>query len=197
MEVLKEKGIDHLEVFKRVQERVYRASSGQQRPYFEDGVIGPCYLNPGAASAVPAASPAASAEPEVAFWSSITSSSDPRDFEAYLARYPEGTFAPLARNRLEALRSNALAATGPALPAWAEQVSRGARGAVLRIEGRSAQSARSAVAFVIDKDGWALTTDRAVEGLSDPAPAPRATGRELPVRGPEALTASARQACHQ
>jgi hypothetical protein len=37
---------------------------------------------------------------ELAFWDSIKASDDPKDFEAYLERYPDGVFAGLARNRL-------------------------------------------------------------------------------------------------
>jgi len=39
------------------------------------------------------------------FWNTIQNSSDPNDFLAYLARYPEGAFAPLARNRLTVLNA--------------------------------------------------------------------------------------------
>lgn len=36
---------------------------------------------------------------ELAFWDSIKNSSDPQDFKAYLDKFPEGTFADLARRR--------------------------------------------------------------------------------------------------
>ena len=53
--------------------------------------------------------PAAAASPqqETVFWQSIADSSDPADFEAYLQLFANGTFAPLARNRLAALRGPA------------------------------------------------------------------------------------------
>jgi len=41
---------------------------------------------------------------ELAFWESIKESEKTSDFEAYLQRYPEGTFAVLARSRLADLR---------------------------------------------------------------------------------------------
>ena len=41
---------------------------------------------------------------ELAFWESIKESEKASDFEAYLQRYPEGTFAVLARSRLADLR---------------------------------------------------------------------------------------------
>src|SRR5690606_4673290 len=40
---------------------------------------------------------------EQLFWQSIQNSTDPNDFRAYLESYPGGAFAPLARNRLNAL----------------------------------------------------------------------------------------------
>ena len=42
---------------------------------------------------------------ETAFWEAIHDSDDPADFRAYLVWRPNGTYAPLARNRLEALLS--------------------------------------------------------------------------------------------
>ena len=58
-----------------------------------------------AAPAVAAAQqqPAASAELEGLFWQSIVNSTDPADFEAYLAQFPNGVFRALAQNRLSAL----------------------------------------------------------------------------------------------
>lgn len=37
---------------------------------------------------------------ELALWRSVEASGQPEDYEAYLQRYPEGLFAPIARNRL-------------------------------------------------------------------------------------------------
>jgi serine/threonine-protein kinase len=41
---------------------------------------------------------------EIEYWRSIEASKDPADFQAYLARYPNGNFADLAKNRLAKLR---------------------------------------------------------------------------------------------
>jgi class 3 adenylate cyclase len=81
-----------------------------------------CYrmcLDPVADDGGPAAEPAGEAEPEIAtadagkdaaeaerqielaFWSSAEESGKPEDLRAYLERYPDGAFAPLARTRLE------------------------------------------------------------------------------------------------
>lgn len=47
--------------------------------------------------------PVSSNMPEVVFWKSIENSDDRSDFEAYLANFPNGIFADLARNRLARL----------------------------------------------------------------------------------------------
>jgi hypothetical protein len=49
---------------------------------------------------------------ELAFWTSIESSADPADFDAYLQQWPNGTFAALARNRLNRLSSTGAGQTG-------------------------------------------------------------------------------------
>lgn len=42
---------------------------------------------------------------EIVFWQSIENSTNPDDFRAYLSRYPDGSFASLARNRIAALQA--------------------------------------------------------------------------------------------
>jgi adenylate cyclase len=41
---------------------------------------------------------------ELTFWESVRDSDNPEMYEAYLERYPEGAFVPLAKVRLEELR---------------------------------------------------------------------------------------------
>ncbi len=53
----------------------------------------------------PTAAPPASAELEGLFWQSIMNSTNPAEFEAYLAQFPNGVFRALAQARLAALRS--------------------------------------------------------------------------------------------
>ena len=57
------------------------------------------------ASASAPAPPAATAEQENLFWQSIANSTNPAEYEAYLAQFPNGVFSALARVRLAALRS--------------------------------------------------------------------------------------------
>ncbi len=53
--------------------------------------------------AAPAPAPRPQPDQEVVFWESVRNSTNRAELEAYLAKYPEGAFAPLARARIEAL----------------------------------------------------------------------------------------------
>ena len=53
---------------------------------------------------------------ELTFWQSVTGSEDSASYEAYLARYPDGTFSGLARARIAALQ-RAMAVQPAAAPA--------------------------------------------------------------------------------
>jgi phosphate transport system substrate-binding protein len=52
---------------------------------------------------IEAESPPSQRSAEIEFWDSIKDSRSTSDFEAYLEKFPDGTFAPLARTRLAAL----------------------------------------------------------------------------------------------
>jgi hypothetical protein len=56
---------------------------------------------------------------EMVFWESVRGSTDPGDFRAYLEQYPNGKFAPLARNRLAALTPRPPVGAPAAAPAQA------------------------------------------------------------------------------
>lgn len=81
-------------------------ASEQQKPFAtiegyraDDLVIalaGPNTGNAISASTAPTADPAAL---EMSFWESIKNSTEPADFQAYLDRFPNGTFSELARRR--------------------------------------------------------------------------------------------------
>jgi hypothetical protein len=54
---------------------------------------------------------------ELKFWESIEKSNDPKDFEAYIRKYPNGHFADLANNRIKSLgSSNGASAPANATP---------------------------------------------------------------------------------
>jgi len=62
---------------------------------------------------VPVASTLDPAAIELELWTSIKSSTDPDDFRAYLEKYPNGTFAGVARNRIRQLEAAAKPAPSP------------------------------------------------------------------------------------
>jgi|GEM_PF-2023187 len=102
-------------MFRRVRESVVDSTDGVQVPWVEESIIGEFYFNPGeggpVAQTIAPPDGARTPSAEVVFWESVRDSGDPADFEAYLGRYPDGTFAALARNRLDELH-----APGPASP---------------------------------------------------------------------------------
>lgn len=53
---------------------------------------------------------------DLAFWDSVKASANPADFQAYLQKFPDGTFVSLARTRLSALGEAAPARPTPAPP---------------------------------------------------------------------------------
>jgi hypothetical protein len=83
-------------------------ASEQQKPFATiDGyradelVIAVAGPNAGNAGNNPAITPAIdSAALEMSFWESIKNSTDPADFQSYLEKFPNGTFAPLAKKRV-------------------------------------------------------------------------------------------------
>ena len=115
-------------LFRRVREGVLTATSGRQRPHEYQSLLREHYLSggggggpaavvaggpTGSSGAAAAAGPAAAGssavltQQETVFWQSIVNSTSQADFEAYLARWPAGVYAPLARTRLVALRGAA------------------------------------------------------------------------------------------
>jgi adenylate cyclase len=50
---------------------------------------------------------------EIEFWDSIKNSVSASEYEAYLEQYPEGSFAALARVRLEAISKDAVGMRDP------------------------------------------------------------------------------------
>ena len=126
VEALEEPGLTASALFMRVRQEVVSASNEEQWPAVYNDLLSD-FVFRGAASAGVAPStggspPVASdgvlspvrAQQETVFWQSIQDSADAPDFEAYLELFPTGTFAPLARNRLAALRAPAAPRPGPA-----------------------------------------------------------------------------------
>ena len=90
-------GLEIQFLFRKVRDSVLAATGNQQEPYVYGSLGGePYYLSP--TDRVPVANQ--SAEIELAFWRSLEQSRDPDEYREYLRRFPDGTFALLARNRL-------------------------------------------------------------------------------------------------
>ncbi|MCK6450019.1 MAG: caspase family protein [Alphaproteobacteria bacterium] len=105
-------GLKAEEVFKRVRIEVSEATGNLQVPWESSSLTGDFVFNLAAAPTGTVAAPAA-VDREVVFWQSIQASRRAGDFEAYLQRYPQGEFAPLARSRLAELQA---AGATPSLP---------------------------------------------------------------------------------
>jgi uncharacterized caspase-like protein len=123
-------GIEVRQMLSRVRATVIASTDGQQLPLDTSALVEDFYFVPPEAAPAPeapvVAAPAAATgqDTEHLFWSSIQASSDPNDFRAYLERYPDGAFAPLARNRLNTLsreESDVAALTPPQQPVPAPQ----------------------------------------------------------------------------
>jgi len=93
-------------LFKRVREGVERETLSRQTPWDSSSLKGDFVFNSSnrtAAAAPGGPSPDMQLQIEREFWVSARDSSRIEDVEAYLAKYPNGQFATLARNRLDAL----------------------------------------------------------------------------------------------
>ncbi|MES1152085.1 MAG: caspase family protein [Dongia sp.] len=113
-------GLDINDVFREVRAGVMDATHGKQVPWDSSSLTAPYYF----VASVPPASPtpvftAAAVDPkaiELTFWEAIKDSRSVDDFQAYLAKYPEGDFAGLAKIRIKQFGAQAAA------PAAAPQV---------------------------------------------------------------------------
>jgi uncharacterized caspase-like protein len=96
-------GIAIEEAFRNVRVKVMATTEKQQVPWDSSSLTGAFYFNEGQATAVaaaPAAKPAANAAKEQAYWNGIQDSKDAADFQAYLAKYPDGLYADVAHDRI-------------------------------------------------------------------------------------------------
>lgn len=128
LRTIRQPGLPVREVVSRVRNEVAEAArrvGHEQIPAIYDEAVGDFVFTPAAVVATapvapppPAAPPVASlTDREALFWQSIMASREAGDFEAYLRIFPDGVFAPLARNRIAMLRPAPPAAPPPAAPA--------------------------------------------------------------------------------
>ncbi len=99
---LEKPGLEIRLMLGRVREQVVEETQGGQVPWVEEAVLGEFYFSE--RPDIQKAAIDAADGYDLAFWRSISRSSDVRDFEAYLTKFPDGAFALLADNRLKALK---------------------------------------------------------------------------------------------
>jgi PQQ-dependent catabolism-associated CXXCW motif protein len=107
LESLKRSDTDIDKVFRRVTAEVSRATSGKQVPWVSSSLTGDfSFRVERAERAVAAAPPAPAVDPAAhdrVFWDQVKDSKNPDELNAYLEKYPDGLFAPLAKARVKAL----------------------------------------------------------------------------------------------
>jgi uncharacterized caspase-like protein len=111
-------------MMRRVTKDVFESTGERQRPWTNASLTGELYLKGGETAGVPPApAPTATApsgfddrQIELAMWQAAEKSGQSADYEEYLKRYPNGQFAGLARNRLEALKKGGSVNTAAADP---------------------------------------------------------------------------------
>jgi uncharacterized caspase-like protein len=121
---LKTPGISIEEAHRNVRATVLAKSGNTQTPWDSSSLTGPVVLAAKAEAPAPqpVAQPApqpqvqqqASVDKEALFWDSIKDSKDPAEYEAYLKKYPDGTFADLAKAKITNLQAAPVPATAPA-----------------------------------------------------------------------------------
>jgi curli biogenesis system outer membrane secretion channel CsgG len=101
--VMREPGITARNLFQRTRERVYTATGGGQLPAIYDGLVGDVALSLEQSTAVAGgAEVGVRISDELLLWRAIEGSIQARDYDVYLAKYPNGIFAELARSRASA-----------------------------------------------------------------------------------------------
>jgi len=107
--------------FKQVRARVMGETGGKQVPWESSSLVDDFFFKaPGAGDVRVAAKDDSDAE--LLFWRSIMDSDQPALFREYLAKYPDGQFASVARFKAESLSAPAFPATvaemGPSQEGW-------------------------------------------------------------------------------
>jgi hypothetical protein len=114
LKTIEQPGLPISDIMISVRQDVLRETGNRQVPWDHSSLTGQFYFVPPAPPAALAAL-AAVVTPDVkppnfelAFWDSIKNEKNPRLFEAYLNRYPDGAFAEIARINLEGTKTEAL-----------------------------------------------------------------------------------------
>ena len=163
----------------RVRGDVFRSTGERQRPWTNTSLTGEFYLakapEPVEIAALPNAEAAAPTfderQIELALWNAVADSGRAEDYQAYLAQYPEGVFAAVARNRIASLTAAEEPAGTPATPAQESASEASGDGRALKINPDD-------VASVPDDPAPAQPPLPPIKAATpaEPAPAPAQTG---------------------
>ena len=107
---MKVQNVDVTKMLQNVRADVLEKSGNKQVPFDESSLVGDFYFagrtETPANDTISRPKPVSTGgiEGERAFWNSIKDSEDSADFQSYLDAYPQGVFAPVAKNSLRKLR---------------------------------------------------------------------------------------------
>jgi len=117
-------GVSVTDMFMRVRAEVMKQTGSKQVPWEASSLVGAFYFAGTSSDSSPIAN-TAKIDPvafELSYWETVKHSTNADDFKAYLARYPQGQFAELAKNRIATMQ----AVTKPAETSAPATVSGGA-----------------------------------------------------------------------
>jgi hypothetical protein len=101
-------GLEVRQMTSKVRGDVEAQTDGKQIPWDSSSLLGDFYFDPkttGERVIREINGPNPQIDLDALFWESIKNSKNPKDFSAYLLKFPQGVFAELARNRLAELNA--------------------------------------------------------------------------------------------
>jgi uncharacterized caspase-like protein len=87
------------DVFQDVRGKVRAATNKKQVPWDSSSLTAPFYFVPAVQARAPTSAAVEAQNDELLLWNEIKDSKSPEDYQAYLDKYPDGAFAPLAKLR--------------------------------------------------------------------------------------------------
>jgi len=166
-------------MFKRVREGVEQETLKRQTPWDSSSLKGDFafHATSNRVASAPAAASGASADMtltiELQFWLSVKDSTRADDLQAYLDKYPRGTFTPLAKGRLDALSRTTKIASAPETQVMRAALPSPTQAASIP-EPSIAQPAAAAAPRLVEPSTPARTPEKPVVVAVAPASAPPA-----------------------